>query len=482
MAQAEGAGAIRWYRSFYFRIGFSFVTFVVGLLVLQTLFFNIVLERTPLRGSPNIVVAVVAADLTAALTNDPAIDIDEYLKAQYATSQPIYVVLDDGVAASNRSEPLPDAMRRYVEGLLRGSAPDLRIGAAGPAPFVTAPIQLRNVLRGIVVLPPARPPSPIVRDISRLASIPGAALLALLTMIAAAFIFEPARRRLKMLRDTSRRLGAGDLSARAPVSGGDEVAELAAAFNRMAADLAARDAALRESDRLRRQMLADVSHELKTPLTAMRGYVETLRRDDLSLGPERRERYLETLERETMRLDRIVKDLVDLARLEHSAGDFDIRVFDIRRVFEHVLDRHSREIERRGVTVHVEVEAAADQIVADPARIEQVVENLFANALRHVPDGGAIELSARVERDAYVLAIVDSGGGIPAEHLPLVFERFYKVDASRANGAGGSGLGLSISKAIVERHSGRIAVASRPGRTVFTIHLPREAEEAGPVS
>jgi hypothetical protein len=88
MAQAERAGAIRWYRSFYFRIGFSFVTFVVGLLVLQTLFFNIVLERAPLRGSPNIVVAVVAADLTAALTNDPAIDIDDYLKAQYATAQP----------------------------------------------------------------------------------------------------------------------------------------------------------------------------------------------------------------------------------------------------------------------------------------------------------------------------------------------------------------------------------------------------------
>src|ERR1044072_2294448 len=111
MAQAEGTGAIRWYRSFYFRIGFSFVTLVVGLLVLQTLFFNIVLERAPLRGSPNIVVAVVAADLTTALTRDPTLDIDEYLKAQYALSQPIYVVLNEGLTASNRSAPLPDAMR-----------------------------------------------------------------------------------------------------------------------------------------------------------------------------------------------------------------------------------------------------------------------------------------------------------------------------------------------------------------------------------
>jgi two-component system sensor histidine kinase BaeS len=148
-------------------------------------------------------------------------------------------------------------------------------------------------------------------------------------------------------------------------------------------------------------------------------------------------------------------------------------------VFDHVRDRHAHEIERRGVVVQIEVAAAADQIVADPARIEQVVENLFANALRHVPDGGAIEMAARVEADAYLLTLADSGGGIPEAHLPLIFERFYKVDAARANGAGGSGLGLSISKAIVERHTGRIGVASRPGRTVFTIRLPRDADDAG---
>src|ERR1044072_6631159 len=109
MAQAEGTGAIRWYRSFYFRIGFSFVTFVVGLLVLQTLFFNIVLERAPLRGSPDIVVALVGADLTTALTRNPTFDIDEYHMAPYPLSPPIYVVQNEGLTASNRSAPLPDA-------------------------------------------------------------------------------------------------------------------------------------------------------------------------------------------------------------------------------------------------------------------------------------------------------------------------------------------------------------------------------------
>src|SRR5262245_57216700 len=174
-------------------------------------------------------------------------------------------------------------------------------------------------------MPPPPPPSggPVVRDVGRLLSWPGAMVLILAATIAAAVIFEPARRRLKALEEATERFGTGDLTARAPERGGDEMARVAIAFNRMAADLAARDEALRTSDRLRRQMLADVSHELKTPLTAMRGYVETLhmaQRADLTLDAETRERYFGILERETERLDRIVKDLLDLARLENGAA------------------------------------------------------------------------------------------------------------------------------------------------------------------
>ena len=278
----------------------------------------------------------------------------------------------------------------------------------------------------------------------------------LLTIVAAAVIFEPARRQLKLLQQASVRLGAGDLTARAPAAGGDEVAQVAASFNRMAEELAARDEALRASDRLRRQMLADVSHELKTPLTAMRSYVETLRDEDIALDRDTRERYFATLERETIRLDRIVKDLLDLARLENSVVHLDLRVFATRRVFEHVVGRHQPEIERRRIAVRIDVSSAADQMVADPDRIEQVVENLFANGLRHTPDGGSLALAATIDEHVVKLSVTDSGSGIPPEHVPLVFERFYKVDASRATESGGSGLGLSISRAIVERHGGWI--------------------------
>jgi signal transduction histidine kinase len=117
-------------------------------------------------------------------------------------------------------------------------------------------------------------------------------------------------------------------------------------------------------------------------------------------------------------------------------------------------------------------------VTADPDRLEQVVDNLVANALRHTPEGGAIELSAAVDGDAVVLSVADSGSGIPPEHLSHVFERFYKVDAARANGSG-SGLGLSIAKAIIERHGGTIRVASEPGRTVFTMTIPQETRAGG---
>jgi len=252
---------------------------------------------------------------------------------------------------------------------------------------------------------------------------------------------------------------------------------LESAFAGVRLDLAARDEALRAAERSRGQMLADVSHELRTPLTAMRGYLETLQMADLDLDAFTRERYLRTIERETVRLDRIVEDLLDLARLESRAGALNARLFAVERVFQHVMLRHEHETRTREIEVDVSVTEDADQVVADPDRIETVVENLFANALRYTPAGGHIELRANGDGDAIVLSVVDSGQGIAPDHVPFVFDRFYKADPSRARNAPGSGLGLSIAKAIVERHHGSIGVTSAPGRTAFTIVLPHQSAE-----
>ena len=250
---------------------------------------------------------------------------------------------------------------------------------------------------------------------------------------------------------------------------------MAGAFNRMASELSGRTEALQTSDRLRRQMLADVSHELRTPLTTMRGYLDTLDMPEVVVDEEKRRRYLDTIRTETRRLERIVADLLDLARFENQVATIDVRVFAVERLFQSVAQRFERETAAAGVSLRTTVAETADQLIADPHRMEQVISNLAANALRHLPAGGAIELDAALSGNTYQLSVVDSGSGIAPEHVAHVFDRFYKVDSARAAGAGGSGLGLSIVKAIVERHGGTIAVTSRPGRTAFVITLPQTA-------
>ena len=161
-----------------------------------------------------------------------------------------------------------------------------------------------------------------------------------------------------------------------------------------------------------------------------------------------------------------------MARHESGAVAYSERVFDIGRVFDHVIRRHEHEAQQRHIDFTRRVLDGVDQAVGDPDRLEQVMENLVANALRHTPDGGTVMLGAENDDGRLVLSVVDSGTGIPAGHLPHVFERFYRADEARSADAGGSGLGLSIVKAVIERLGGTVGVRSEPGRTEFRIVLP----------
>ena len=468
-----------WSRSLYWRIALSFAVFTAGMLVAQNLLFSYLRERpNPSFLSPNAMAMLVAADMQESLTTASSVDLDEYLRRKYAdTPQRIYVALRDGRIAGNTANPMPEDIRRATVATLEGAnvrEATSRIETRGPV--VTAPIQVGSELRGIVVLPPP-PPDTAARALARVLSIPGTLILITAAFLVSAVVFSPARRRLQALESAAERLGAGDLSARAPDEGADEVARVARAFNVMAVELATRDEALRTSDRLRRQMVADVSHELKTPLTSMRGYVETLRLPDIALSPTQRSEYLDTIEHETKRLERIVQDLLDIARLENGVGAFERRYFATEQLFAHVVQRHRAAAGARDVELVASVEASADQLFGDPYRLEQVVENLVANGIRHVPDGGRIEISADSVDDMAVIAVTDNGPGIAPEHIEHIFDRFYKVDAARASGTSGSGLGLSIARAIVAWHGGTIRVESRPGQTRFTVALPQPAAE-----
>jgi len=470
----------RWQDSFYWRLGVTFVILVFAVIIAQnailTYTFEAALRQNPDR-SPNNRSIAVATQVGQALAAGPIDDLSAFLQERFEPQPAVYVVMTDGRVGGTTSGVLPEDIHAATDTILHGAT--TRPGREAPrAPFPMAfvPIQVNGELRGLAVLSPPLPPPSVgraIRSVARFASPPGVVILLVATFAAALVIFGPARRRLAVLEAAAVRMGGGDLSARAAESGRDEIARVAKAFNRMGSELAARDAALRTSDQLRRQLLADVSHELKTPLTAMRGYVEILQLENSELDAERRARYLETVAQETYRLERIVNDLVDLGRYENGVGTLNVRTFDVERVFEHVIRRHEADADARRVAIRTYVDECADQIDGDPDRIDQAVENLVANALRYVPDGGVIELHATPMANAVQIVVVDSGSGIEPAHLPHIFDRFYKVDPARAAAAGGSGLGLSIVKAIVERHGGTVDVSSRPGRTAFSMRLPQ---------
>jgi signal transduction histidine kinase len=465
--------AVRWYSSFYWRIGISFVVFVIVVLVGQSLMVGYARANGAFApGNPNAAAAAIAAELGTALTSDPELDVAAFLSRRSDPSPSTHVVMADGRVASRSAQPLRADIERQARAMLAAKAPEPAPDDQPTGPVVTAPVQVNGRLVGLVLLPPP-PRRGLLANVGELLSLPGTLVLFAVTAIAALVIFAPARNRLRELERAAERFGAGQLSTRAPAHGRDEIAHVATAFNHMAADLEQRTEALRISDQLRRQMLADISHELRTPLTTMRGYLDTLDMPEIVLDEDKRRRYVDTARRETIRLERIVSDLLELARFENGVAAIAPRVVAIERVFAGVARRFEHDATTANVSIRTKVDSAVDQVVADPNRLDQALSNLVVNALRHTPAGGAIALEAAATAGGCQLRVIDSGTGIAPEHVAHVFERFYKVDSSRTSGPAGSGLGLSIAKAIVERHGGTIAVTSQPGRTAFVITLPQ---------
>jgi signal transduction histidine kinase len=469
--------AVRWWRSLYWRLGVGFVVFVIGISLAQSLIqtYRARWDDQDVRRSPNAAAMAIAFVLAERLERGEEPDVPRLQREQFPLWTRLYVVRRDGRVQGANDTPLdPDIIASARQALDPTPTPGQAI-ARPSGPVVIAPLRVRGELEGLVVLPP--PKDFVSFEIRKFFSYPGFLVLLAATALAAFVIVRPARRKLAALEATAERIRLGDLQARAPEHGGDEIARVASAFNRMGEEIAARDEALRRVDRLRRQMLADVSHELKTPLTAMRGFIETLQMPDVDLEPWRRDRYFATLLHETLRLERIVADLLDVARLEGGVADLESQVFDTRRLCEQVVRRHEDAAAARGVRLAIEVAADADQAIGDPHRLEQALENLVGNAMRHVPDGGDVVMRAAVAPGRVCLSVCDTGPGIPPEHLPHVFDRFYKADPSRAATREGSGLGLSIVKAVVERHGGHVHVESRPGRTEFSLVLPRDPSD-----
>jgi signal transduction histidine kinase len=294
-------------------------------------------------------------------------------------------------------------------------------------------------------------------------------------------IVGPVRSRIRELQRAAARLGSGELTARAREDGADEVAELARAFNAMADELQHRAGALQASDRARRQLIADVSHELMTPLTAILGHLETLSMTEVRLDDAKRLQQIAITTREAKRLERLIGDLLDMARLEAGGGELDIQAVETRDLFEQVAAHHEHDSRTRNIRFTTAVDAGAEMLSVDPFRLEQAIENVTANALRHTPNGGTIELRAERVGNTVTVTVTDSGEGIAPEHLPHIFDRFYKTASAKGMASRGSGLGLSIVKAVVARHGGRVSATSEVGvGTTIRIELPSPVVERLP--
>lgn len=275
---------------------------------------------------------------------------------------------------------------------------------------------------------------------------------------------------VQTLRTAVQKLGAGDLTQRVEVTDQGDLGELASAFNGMAN-------ALQHMNHLQRQMIADIAHELRTPLSNIRGYIEAVR--DKVLEPD--EETIATLDGEAILLSRLVDDLQELSIVEAGQMALERQPEDLTELVIHTTDAMATAAAARNVRLERKMADVLPLVSMDYHRISQVLRNLLDNALSHTGEGGCVTVETSRAGDWVQVSVSDTGGGIEPEDLPYVFDRFYRVDKSRTRSTGGSGLGLTISKGLVEAHGGTMRVESTRGvgsRFFFTLPVFMEDDDA----
>ncbi len=300
-----------------------------------------------------------------------------------------------------------------------------------------------------------------------------ATIAAVVTALAASWLLaQRLTRPIRTLGDAAERIGRGGYQARVPVPpSDDELAALGRAFNQMAA-------ALESTERRRQALLADLAHELRTPLATLEAYVEGLADGVVAADEET----WTVLQAELVRLRRLTEDLTAVSRAEEHQLDLRPSPVDPAALVTRATQAAEPAYAAKDVALQASVDHGLPPVGVDPDRIGEVLANLLGNALRHTPPGGLVEITAQGRGDELELSVTDTGEGIPPELLERVFERFFRVDPARTrNSGGGSGLGLTISRAIVEAHGGRVwADSAGHGRGArFVVRLPTIPTAAG---
>ena len=292
-------------------------------------------------------------------------------------------------------------------------------------------------------------------------------LVVTITVVVMTFFVRRQATPLQDMANAARAFGHGDLKARVTTSGhnSQEVEELALAFNNMADSL-------QKSEYQHKEFVANVSHELKTPMTAISGYVDGIL--DGTIPPEKSRQYLTLVSDETKRLNRLVRSMLDISRLQEQGGISEEQKsrFDLSELAGQVLISFEQAINDKQIDVQVEMPEHSVYTRANQDAINQVLYNLVDNGVKFCPQGGTLGITIREGGDMVYLSVANNGEEIPPEELPLVFERFHKIDKSRSQNRDSWGLGLYIVKTILNSHGENISVTSGNGMTEFTFTLP----------
>jgi hypothetical protein len=276
---------------------------------------------------------------------------------------------------------------------------------------------------------------------------------------------------ISKVSETMRAVSAGDLNAEIEVSGDDEFAEIAEMLNAMTEDIRALMDRERESERTKNELITNIAHDLRTPLTSIIGYLELLsRKQDLS--EETREKYLEIAYTKARKLQQLINDLFSLTKLSYGKMAMSVSAIDIVKLLEQLLMEFYPNFEQAGLTYELESSVSALMITADPKLLARLFDNLINNAIKYGAEGKRIRVSIRDGEETVTVRVVNYGRIIPAAELPHIFEKFYRVDQSRSSVSGGTGLGLAIARNIAQIHGGEISVTSDLSGTAFQVVLP----------
>ena len=428
-----------------------------------------------------IVLTVVTIYFFASQRIATEVEYYEQISAQYRTNQIVYglgnhylgqqaswegvqSVVEDASRVSG-TEVILVAVNGTVIADSQGELVGMNYTDSSGDPIV---LSLGPLNLGTVYITPDPEAEPFIAPFRRLsASINRSLLLAgsLAIVIALILTFILSRRMsapIGVLANTARQLGRGDLSQRVQFRGKGEVGILAQAFNSMAADL-------EHAEQLRRSLVADVAHELRPPLSNIRGYLEAIR--DRVVRPNAAT--IRSLHEETALLSRLVDELQELSLAEAGELKLVYRAEDIAKIVKEAVTSWQPQVAAKEILLSLDLPRNLPLVNIDRQRVKQVLHNLLENAVAHTDKGGTITVAAAKKGNWVEISVSDTGKGIPTEDLPNIFERFYRVDRSRARATRGSGLGLTIAKRLVEAHGGEITVQSELGKgSRFSFTLP----------